>query len=241
MSRFRDPNDPYDPDLNEPTPGGPDEFPDYKTDWDRLLNVYTIQELPILPADHEPGHDEIPVALKVLREIFLDAADSHALEVWFDYAPGREGVVDACYTPTGKGTSVIRIPESLFYDCADELGIFGFLYRELSDDGMFAIHVNHFRDRPVDNPFDKRGRIVQPVLPPDHKEYEQQPGSVEFPLRDTMESVPDTSEESKIPGITEVAIIRAYRISLKGRSIPEDLVIQICPRFWHMPTGFTVG
>jgi len=241
MSIFRDPHDPYDPDYNEPTPGGPDEFPGYKTDWDRLLNVYTIQELPVLYSDDEPGHEEIPIALKVLREIFLDAADSHALEVWFDFAPGREGVVDACYTPVGKGTSAIRIPKSLFYETDDDLGIFGFLFRRLSDDGMFAIHVNEFRDRPVNNPFDKRGRIVQPPLPPDHDKYTQLSDVPPFSRQEEIPVQPESTVESEVPGVTEVAIIRAFRISLKGRNVPEDLVIQICPRFWHMPTGFTVG
>jgi len=202
-------------------------IPEFNTDWDRLLNVYTIQELPVIPSDSEPESEIIPIGLKVLREFFLDAADSLASEIWFDFAPECKDVVDACYTPIGKGTSAIRIPRSLFFEPDEELGLFAFLFDNLSDGGMFAIHVNQVRTRPSgqDGPFDKRGRIIQPTRPPDA-------GGI----------MPDGNEkpEDGIPQVTEVATIRAYRVSLKGRTIPEDVVVQICPRFWYIPTGIQI-
>ncbi len=196
-------------------------IPRFATDWDRLLNVYNIQELPVLPADGDPGSEEVPIGVKVLREFFLDAASSHASEIWFDFSPEDEDAVDVCFTPVGKSTTALRIPKSLFFRDDKEMGIFGFLMDRFSDDGMFAISESEFRDKPKTSPFDRRGRIIQPTTPPD--------------AVNRREETPDT-----MPGLNEVVIIRAFRVSLKGHSIPEDLVVQICPRFWHMPTGLTI-
>jgi len=196
-------------------------IPQFTTDWDRLLNIYNIHELPVLPADGDVGSEDVPLGVKVLREFFLDAANAHASEIWFDFAPEADDYIDACFTPIGKSTTALRIPRRLFFEADEELGIFGFLLDQLCEDGTFAIHVSEFRSRPaVQDPFDKRGRIKQPPIPPDSPV--PQPPEPEF------------------PGVTETVTIRAFRVSLKGRAVPDDLVIQICPRFWHMPTGFTI-
>lgn len=189
--------------------------PAYSRDWDALLNVYNVRELPVLPADGDPGSESLPLGLKVLREFCLEAALGHALEVWFDFAPRSDpGVVDACWSSSEKGTTVVRLPGYLLMDGDDDLGIFGYLLRNLTDDGMFAIHVTEFRDAP--GAFTGRPRSPSP----------QDAGPTEKP---------------RFPGLLETATIRAFRVVLKGRIIPNDIVIQISPRFWHMPTGFEVG
>jgi hypothetical protein len=198
-------------------------IPPYSQDWDRLINVYNIQELPALPADGDPGSEDTPLSVRVIREFFLDAANSFALEIWFDFAPDVPEAIDACFCPHGKAKTAIRIPKSLFFEKDEEYGVLGYLLENIADDGMFAIHVTEFKDKPKYSPFDNRGRIIQPPTPPES-------GDVLHP-----------PEEDEIPGVTETVTIRVYRISLKGHTIPEDLVVQICPRFWHMPTGFQVG
>lgn len=198
-------------------------IPSFKQDWDRLLNVYNISELPVIPADGEPGSEEVPVGIKVLREFVLEAANSHASEVWFDFTPEKENSIDACFTPSGKSTTILRMPKELFFGDNNEMGVFGFMLESLTDDGMFAIHESEFRDKPRHSPFDNRGRIKQPTTPP------------EAPLPNAA-----SKREEDFPGVTEAVTIRAFRISLKGRLIPDDMVIQICPRFWHMPTGFSI-
>jgi len=215
---FNKESDSYDPRL------GATGIPTFTQDWDRLLNVYNISELPVIPADGDPGCEIIPVGIKVLREFFLEAANAHASEVWFDFAPGGEGSIDACFTPSGRSTTVLRLPGQLFFSEDNEMGVFAFLLDSLTDDGMFAIHVSEFRDKPKRNPFDKRGRIIQPTTPPDSP----------------LPNASDINEDDELPGVTESVTIRAFRISLKGRLIPDDMVVQICPRFWHMPTGFTI-
>lgn len=198
---------------------GESELPDYNHTWDRDLSVYTIQELPVLPADGDPGSENIPLALKLLREFCLEAASSYAWEVWFNFAPEGDGdVFEACWNPPSKGTLSIRLPKALFEEGEDDLGVFGFLLRSISDQGMFAIHASEFHDAPParHKPFDERGRLVPPPEEPPQNE-------------------PDT------PGLVETVTIHAFRLSLKGHTVPDDLVIQICPRFWHMPTGFEMG
>jgi len=211
------------------------EIPGYSNDWDRFLSVYNIQELPSIPPDGEPGSETMPLSLKVLREFFITAANDFAMEIWFDFAPeekasddsersqASEGAVDVCYAPHGRGTTAIRIPDTLFFREYPELGIFRWLLANSDEAGMFAIYSSEFKDKPRHDPFDKRGRLVPP---PDFT-----------PSGNST----DREDEPDVPGVTEVAIIRAFRISLKGHEIPNDLVIQICPRFWHMPTGFSVG
>jgi hypothetical protein len=192
-------------------------FPQYNTTWDRDLNVYNIHEVPVLPADGDPSSEDIPIGLLILREFCMDAANAFAWEVWFDFAPDEAaGFLDACWTPPGKGTQVVRLPRGILMDDASELGVFSTLFEKSAEDGIFAIHQNEFRDAPKKhNPWDKRGRLVPP--PP-------------------MPEPPD-----EIPGVMETVTIRVFRLCIKGHAAPEDLVIQICPRFWHMPTGFEVG
>ena len=195
------------------------DLPAYNHTWDRDLNVYTIQEVPVLPADGDPGSEDLPIALKLLREFCLEAASSYAWEVWFNFAPEGDGEsFEACWNPPSKGTLSIRLPRSLFIQGEDDLGVFGTLLRTISDHGIFAIHASEFRDAPParHKPFDERGRLVPPPEKPPAEE-------------------PDT------PGLVETVTIHAFRLSLKGHTVPDDLVIQICPRFWHMPTGFEVG
>jgi len=208
---------------------GASRVPLYTTDWDRLLTIYNIQELPIIPADGDPGSEGIPVGVKVMREFLLDAAGTYASEIWFNFGPDGESI-EVCYSPPGKGTIAVQVPRALFFKDDEEYGILGFLMDRFTDDGMFAIHASEFKDTPPSlmkrSPFDKRGRIIQPTTPPDPPDPPDPPPS---------------ETENEIPGITETVTIRAFRISLKGRTVPDDLVIQICPRFWHMPTGFQVG
>ncbi|HDS29883.1 MAG TPA: hypothetical protein ENN67_02440 [Firmicutes bacterium] len=192
-------------------------YPDYNTTWDRDLNVYNISEIPILPSEVDDGDIDLPIGLYILREFCVDAANAFAWEIWFDFEPhDAEGSIDACWSPPGKGTQIVRLPKSLLFDGRDELGIFSILFDKAAEDGIFAIHQSEFRDAPKKhNPWDKKGRLVPP--PPE----------------------PDPPDE--VPGMVETVTIRAFRLSLKGHSAPQDFVIQICPRFWHMPTGFEVG
>ncbi len=206
----------FDPEERDPGLGYV-KLPTYDTKWDRDLNVYNIQELPVLPADGDPGCKDLPVGLIVLRELCLDAATAYSWEVWFDFASKKdEGFLDICWTPPSKGTQAVRLPSALLMQGDSDLGVFGPLLEMSAEDGMFAIHVNEFRDAPKKhNPFDKRGRLVPPP--------------------------PEPEPEEETPGLVEMATIRAFRLSLKGHTAPDDLVIQICQRFWHMPTGFEVG
>jgi hypothetical protein len=184
-------------------------FPEYTPDWDRWLNVYNIIELPEIPPDGDSRSENLPVSIKILRQLFLDAASKFATEVWFDFEPdisenewGRGAFVDACYSHYGKGIHAVRMPQKFFFQDDSELGIFRYLLEDLSDDGMFKIQTNEFKDIPV-------------------------------------KQDPDGSTDGSVfPGLAETIIIRAFRVSLKGHEAPQDLVIQICPRFWHMPTGF---
>ena len=76
------------------------EFPVYRQDWDRDLGLYNITELPSIPADGDPGSEKLPFGVKIIREFCLDAANSHAMELWFDFAPNRangKDLVDACW------------------------------------------------------------------------------------------------------------------------------------------------
>jgi hypothetical protein len=198
-----------------------DGLPGFRQDWDRDLGLYNITELPVLPADGDPGSEKFPFGLRILRELCLDAANSHSPELWFDFAPNRadgKDLIDACWSSTSEGTQCVRMPKSVLLEGDDELGVFGNLLRDLADDGMFAIHVSEFRDSVVSmhNLWDKHGRLMSP-------QERISPGK------------PD------VPGVLETVTIRAFRVALKGNSIPNDIVIQVCPRFWHMPTGFEVG
>jgi len=194
-------------------------LPQYTLDWDRFLNFYNIMELPVLPADGDPAGEDLPLGLRIMRELCLDAANAYALEVWFDFAPNNaeNGVVDACWSSESKGTQCVRLPKRLITDGDDDLGIFGFILRNLSDDGMFAIHVSEHNETPrkKHNPWDKHGRLVPPPPKAD-------------------------PEPPDAPGNVETVTIRAFRVALKGNTIPNDVVIQICPRFWHMPAGLEV-
>jgi hypothetical protein len=217
-------------DSPQDNPAGSTGVPLFSNDWDRYLNVYNIQELPLIAADGDPGSEVIPVGIKVLREFLLEAANKYASEVWFDFNPGVDNMIDVCYSTSGKGTSAVRIPKSLLFNLENVYGIFGILLEMSGEEGMFAIHVNEFRDTPSKkrDPFDKRGRIIQPPVPP----------GVDSPFRN---SAPLSEEDQYgLPGIAETVTIRAFRICLKGHEIPQDMVIQICPRFWYMPTGFTM-
>ncbi len=197
-------------------------FKTFATDWDRLLNVYTIQELPNIPADGDPGSESVPLSIKVIREFLLEAAGRFATEIWFDYSPGNDDTIDACYNPSGEGTVILEIPRHVFFLDDEEIGIFGPLLNGMAVDGKFAIHVSEFRDKPKRDPFDSRGRIIQPPVAPLSREMIEE-------------------EKHETPGVTETLTIRAFQVSLKGHEVPGDLVIQICPRFWHMPSGFQVG
>jgi hypothetical protein len=201
-------------------PDRPGTLPLYAESWDRDLNIYNVLETPMLPADGEPGAENLPVGLRILREFCLDAAAAFALELWFDFAPdGAGGMVDVCWSSERKGTSVVRIPRSLLLEGDDELGIFGALLSDHSDFGIFAVSVGEFNDLPRNkhNPWDSHGRLVPP--PPE----------------------PDEPIANETPGFLETLTIRAFHLALKGHKAPEDFVIQICPRFWHMPTGLQVG
>jgi len=212
MTGFTDEEKRHDPDSRI------DRFPVYTQDWDRLLNIYNVMELPVLPADGEPGSEKLPFGLIIIREFCLDAVNAYSLELWFDFAPNDGGgdVVDVCWSAGNKGTQAVRVPKAMVMAGDDELGIFGLLLSDLSDDGMFAVHVSEFRDAPgKHNPWDKRGRLV---LPP-----------------------PKEAQTDETPGVIETVTIRAFHLALKGHTAPDDLAIQICPRSWHMPTGFEVG
>ena len=209
---------PFNPDPGEHDPQlGSLKLPGYNTTWDRDLNIYNILEFPVLPGDGEPGSEGIPVGLVLLREFCADAAGLYSWEVWFDFSPdaGPE-FIDVAWTPPGKGTQTVRLPRAILFDGDDEIGVFSKLLELADDDGVFTIHISEFRDAPgKHNPWDKRGRIV--------------------PRRTEPE------DEDEVPGIVETVTIRAFRLSVKGHTAPEDFVIQICPRFWHMPSGFEVG
>jgi len=216
-------------------------FQPWAVDWDRYLNVYNITELPSIPLDADAEDETIPIAIQVMREYFLNAARKFASEVWFDFEPSAAGggFINACYSVPGKITTALLIPKDLFYQDDNQLGIFGTLYDQYTDEGMFSIHISKFEDKPKYDPFDRRGRIIQPVLPPDHPDHD--PSG--FPSEDhglkTRSSC--TEDEDEFPGLREVVTIHAFRVSLKGRTVPDDLVVQVCPRFWYMPTGFEVG
>jgi len=229
--------------------GGGFNFQLWTSDWDRGLNVYTIGELPSIPSDTASGGDAVPVSIRIMREFFLGAASAYAPEIWFEFgsphvdgANRNEKVVNACYSAHGRGTTALKIPCELFFRDDMELGIFGVLRNRFSNDGMFAIHVSEFRDKPKYDPFDSRGRVRQPVLPPDHPDHPDHSRSELPEIKNLRKDiVQETDDTDSFPGVREVVTIRAFRVSLKGNSIPDDLVVQICPRFWHMPTGFEVG
>jgi hypothetical protein len=211
MTGYSDSESQFSPDT------GAGHIPIYSPDWDRLLTIYNVMELPAIPADGDPGSEKLPFGLKILREFCLDAANAYSLELWFDFSSDSDkgDTVDACWTPGNKGTQAVRMPRSVLMEGDGELGVFGYLLSNLSDHGMFAVYVSEFRDAPgKHNPWDKHGRLVPP---------------------------PKDEEPETTPGVIETVTIRAFCLALKGHVIPNDLVIQICPRFWSMPSGFEVG